>query len=221
MRGGGHRGDAGCMTTVIEVRGLHKEYGDTVAVDDVSFTVSEGEIFGILGPNGAGKTTTVECVEGLRRPDRGELRVLGLDPLRDRAELTQLLGAVPQLQESQLPAKLRVAEALDLYSSFYRAPAGAEAVRLAQALRPDVVLMDLRMLVMDGVTAIEELAKRGVAARVLVLTTYDTDSYVLPAVEAAPPATCSRTRRAVSCSGRCGQQRTASRCSRPRSRRGC
>ncbi|MGH3215500.1 MAG: ABC transporter ATP-binding protein, partial [Trebonia sp.] len=63
----------------------------------------------------------VECVEGLRKPDRGELRVLGLDPLRDRAELTQLLGA--QLQESQLPAKLRVAEALDLYSSFYRAPA--------------------------------------------------------------------------------------------------
>jgi ABC-2 type transport system ATP-binding protein len=109
------------MTAVIEVHGLHKEYGGTVAVDDVSFTVSEGEIFGILGPNGAGKTTTVECVEGLRKPDRGELRVLGLDPLRDHAELTQLLGA--QLQESQLPAKLRVAEALDLYSSFYRAPA--------------------------------------------------------------------------------------------------
>jgi len=83
------------MTTVIEVRGLHKEYGDTVAVDDVSFTVSEGEIFGILGPNGAGKTTTVECVEGLRKPDRGELRVLGLDPLRDRAELTQLLKDAP------------------------------------------------------------------------------------------------------------------------------
>jgi ABC-2 type transport system ATP-binding protein len=71
MRGAAPRGDAGRMTTVIEVRGLHKEYGDTVAVDDVSFTVSEGEIFGILGPNGAGKTTTVECVEGLRKPDRG------------------------------------------------------------------------------------------------------------------------------------------------------
>jgi ABC-2 type transport system ATP-binding protein len=114
-------GDAGAVTTVIEVRGLHKEYGSTVAVDDVSFAVADGEIFGILGPNGAGKTTTVECVEGLRRPDRGEISVLGLDPLRDRAELTQQLGA--QLQESQLPAKLRVAEALDLYSSFYRAPA--------------------------------------------------------------------------------------------------
>ncbi|HEX8005555.1 MAG TPA: ABC transporter ATP-binding protein [Trebonia sp.] len=109
------------MTAVIEVRGLHKRYGDTVAVDDVSFTVKEGEIFGILGPNGAGKTTTVECVEGLRTPDGGEISVLGLDPRRDRAELTQVLGA--QLQESQLPARLRVAEALDLYSSFYRTPA--------------------------------------------------------------------------------------------------
>jgi ABC-2 type transport system ATP-binding protein len=121
MCGAGVGGDAEGMTTVIEVHGLHKDYGDTVAVDDVSFAVDEGEIFGILGPNGAGKTTTVECVEGLRKPDRGEIGVLGLDPLRDHAELTQLLGA--QLQESQLPAKLRVAEALDLYSSFYRTPA--------------------------------------------------------------------------------------------------
>ena len=121
MRGAASGGDPERMTAIIEVRGLRKEYGDTIAVDDVSFTVQEGEIFGILGPNGAGKTTTVECVEGLRKPDGGEISVLGLDPLRDHAELTQLLGA--QLQESQLPAKLRVAEALDLYSSFYRAPA--------------------------------------------------------------------------------------------------
>jgi ABC-2 type transport system ATP-binding protein len=113
--------DAEAMTGVIEVRNLHKAYGDTVAVDDVSFTVTEGEIFGILGPNGAGKTTTVECIEGLRTADRGEISVLGLDPLRDRAELTQQLGA--QLQDGQLPDRLRVAEALDLYSSFYRAPA--------------------------------------------------------------------------------------------------
>ena len=121
MRGAASGGDPERMTAIIEVRGLRKEYGDTIAVDDVSFTVQEGEIFGILGPNGAGKTTTVECVEGLRKPDGGEISVLGLDPLRDHAELTQLLGA--QLQESQLPPKLRVAEALDLYSSFYRAPA--------------------------------------------------------------------------------------------------
>jgi ABC-2 type transport system ATP-binding protein len=121
------------MSPVIEVRNLRKAYGDTVAVADISFTVAEGEIFGILGPNGAGKTTTVECVEGLRKPDSGEISVLGLDPIRDRAELTQVLGA--QLQESQLPAKLRVAEALDLYSSFYRAPADwralLEVLRLA------------------------------------------------------------------------------------------
>ena len=121
MRGAGAGRDAGSMTTVIDVQGLHKDYGDTVAVDDVSFAVDDGEIFGILGPNGAGKTTTVECVEGLRKPDRGEISVLGLHPLRDHTELTQLVGA--QLQESQMPAKLRVAEALELYSSFYQAPA--------------------------------------------------------------------------------------------------
>jgi ABC-2 type transport system ATP-binding protein len=109
------------MAAVIEVQGLHKRYRDTVAVDDVSFSVNDGEIFGILGRNGAGKTTTVECALGLRTPDRGEIRVLGLDPLRDRAEITQVMGA--QLQDSQLPDSLQVAEALRLYSSFYRAPA--------------------------------------------------------------------------------------------------
>ncbi|HEX4831031.1 MAG TPA: ABC transporter ATP-binding protein [Trebonia sp.] len=114
------------MAEVIKVRNLHKEYGATVAVDDVSFSVQEGEIFGILGRNGAGKTTTVECVEGLRAADRGEISVLGLDPQRDRAELTQLLGV--QLQDSQLPDKLTVAEALDLYSAFYRAPADWRAL---------------------------------------------------------------------------------------------
>ena len=91
------------MSPVIEVRQLHKRYGGTVAVDDISFTAAEGEIFGILGPNGAGKTTTVECIEGLRAPDRGEVSVLGLDPRRERAELTQRLGV--QLQDSQLPGQ--------------------------------------------------------------------------------------------------------------------
>src|SRR5690348_4112167 len=121
MRGAAPGGAADVMTVVIDVHGLHKEYGATVAVDDVSFSVQEGEIFGILGPNGAGKTTTVECVEGLRVPDRGSVSVLGLDPQRDRAELTQVLGV--QLQDSQMPERLRVAEALDMYSSFYRSPA--------------------------------------------------------------------------------------------------
>jgi ABC-2 type transport system ATP-binding protein len=121
MRGPPRGWEAGSMTAVIEVRNLHKEYGETVAVDDVSFSVQEGEIFGILGRNGAGKTTTVECIEGLRTADRGEISVLGLDPWRDRAQLTQQLGV--QLQDSQLPERLRVAEALDLYSSFYHSPA--------------------------------------------------------------------------------------------------
>ncbi|ROO51138.1 ABC-2 type transport system ATP-binding protein [Micromonospora sp. Llam0] len=106
---------------IIEVTNLHKRYGDTVAVDDVSFTVEPGEIFGILGPNGAGKTTTVECVSGLRTPDRGQVTVLGLDPRHDRRELRQKVGV--QLQEHRLPDKQTVAEAMDLYRSFYREPA--------------------------------------------------------------------------------------------------
>ena len=114
------------MPAVIDVQNLHKAYGDTVAVDDVSFTVHEGEIFGILGPNGAGKTTTVECIEGLRAPDGGQISVLGLDPRRDRSELTQRLGV--QLQDSQLPDQLRVAEALRLNSAFYRHPADWHAL---------------------------------------------------------------------------------------------
>ncbi|MQA07450.1 MAG: ATP-binding cassette domain-containing protein [Pseudonocardiaceae bacterium] len=106
---------------VVEVQNLQKRYRDTVAVRDVSFTVEEGEIFGILGPNGAGKTTTVECIEGLRTPDSGSISVLGLDPRRDTDELRQLLGV--QLQESELPERLKVREALELYASFYRNPA--------------------------------------------------------------------------------------------------
>jgi ABC-2 type transport system ATP-binding protein len=109
---------------VIEVDHVHKRYRDTVAVEDVSFTVEEGEIFAILGPNGAGKTTTVEIVEGLRAPDRGTVRVLGLDPRRDGAALRQQVGV--QLQEAQLPEQLKVWEVLHLYSSFYDRPADWE-----------------------------------------------------------------------------------------------
>ena len=112
---------------VIEVSHLRKEYGPTVAVDDVSFTVRAGEIFGILGRNGAGKTTTVECVTGLRTPDRGEINVLSLDPRRDRQEMHERVGV--QLQESAVPDLMRVSEAVELYASFYREPAdGRELV---------------------------------------------------------------------------------------------
>ncbi|MET7368601.1 ABC transporter ATP-binding protein [Streptomyces sp. NPDC005566] len=106
---------------VIEVNAVRKAYAGRVAVDGVSFSVDEGEIFGILGPNGAGKTTTVECVEGLRVPDAGTVRVAGLDPVADRDRVTLLLGA--QLQESELQPKLTVREALELYSAFYPQPA--------------------------------------------------------------------------------------------------
>ncbi len=106
--------------SIIEVEGLVKTYDGTNVVDGVSFRVDEGEIFGIVGPNGAGKTTIVESVEGLRRPDGGSIRVLDLDPIRDRYEITERLGA--QLQESRLQDKIRVGEALDLYASFYRNP---------------------------------------------------------------------------------------------------
>jgi ABC-type multidrug transport system ATPase subunit len=87
------------MTTspAVEVTHLHKAYGQTVAVDDVSLTVGAGEIFGVLGPNGAGKTTTVECVIGLRHPDRGSARVLGLDPARHTAQLRQIAGVLEDL----------------------------------------------------------------------------------------------------------------------------
>jgi ABC-2 type transport system ATP-binding protein len=107
--------------SIIEVESLHKCYGDTVAVQDVSLTVEDGEIFGIIGPNGAGKTTTVECIAGLREPDGGSITVAGLNPRRDRDRLRQILGM--QLQESELPEKIKVAEALDLYASFYEHPA--------------------------------------------------------------------------------------------------
>jgi ABC-2 type transport system ATP-binding protein len=101
---------------IIEVEHLRKLYGPTVAVEDISFEVAEGEIFGLLGPNGAGKTTTVECLQGLRRPDAGRLRVLDLDPQSEGKALRRLIGS--QLQDSALPDRMRVWEALDLFSSF-------------------------------------------------------------------------------------------------------
>lgn len=106
---------------VIEVDGLIKRYNGRTVVDGVTFSVEDGEVFGILGPNGAGKTTIVESIEGLRKPDGGRIRVLGFDPATEGAEVHQRLGA--QLQESRLPDRIKVWEALDLYSSFYRSPA--------------------------------------------------------------------------------------------------
>ncbi|MEU7895409.1 ABC transporter ATP-binding protein [Nonomuraea sp. NPDC049152] len=111
---------------VIEVTNLHKRYREHVAVDDVSFAVDAGEIFGVLGPNGAGKTTTVECVAGLRAPSGGTIRVGGHDPVRERDAVRRLLGA--QLQSAALPEKIKVWEALDLFASFYPDPADWRAL---------------------------------------------------------------------------------------------
>ena len=107
--------------SAVEITHLRKKYGPLVAVDDVSFWVAAGEIFGILGPNGAGKTTTVECAIGLRSPDSGTIRLMGVDPQADKARIHEFTGV--QLQSSAFPAKLRVGEIIGLYRSFYRSPA--------------------------------------------------------------------------------------------------
>src|SRR5438067_10376553 len=105
---------------VIHVAAIRKTYGRTLAVDEVSFEVRRGEIFGLIGPNGAGKTTTMECVEGLRKPDRGAISVLGLDPARHVYALQQRIGV--QLQEAQLQKRIKVREAVSFWASLYRHP---------------------------------------------------------------------------------------------------
>ena len=108
------------MHEVIWVEGLHKTYGAVKAVDGVDLIVEEGEIFGMVGPNGAGKTTTIECIEGLRKPDAGSIRVLGLDPQTQSTILYEQIGM--QLQGSSLYPHIKVGEAVELFSSFYSHP---------------------------------------------------------------------------------------------------
>lgn len=104
----------------IIVEGLHKHYEAVKAVDGISFRVQQGEIFGMVGPNGSGKTTTIECIEGLRKPDEGQVSVLSLDPWQDNYLLRERIGI--QLQSASLPRRMRVEEALDLFASFYSNP---------------------------------------------------------------------------------------------------
>ena len=119
------------MRPVIQVSRVRKTYGSTVAVDEVSFEVNRGEIFGLIGPNGAGKTTTMECIEGLRTPDRGTISVLGLDPFRQVYQLQDRIGV--QLQQAQLQKRVKVWEAVDLWASLYQKKA-IEGERLLEQL---------------------------------------------------------------------------------------
>ena len=125
---------------VIHVSSIRKAYGPVVAVDDVSFDVRRGEIFGLVGPNGAGKTTTMECLEGLRSPDRGHVSVLGLDPYRAGTALKVKIGV--QLQEAQLQKRLKVGEAVRFWASIYPSTVDPEALLLPAGQRhePGVAL---------------------------------------------------------------------------------
>lgn len=109
------------MTRAVQVRGLRKTYGETVAVDGIDLTVGTGEIFGLIGPNGAGKSTSVECMLGTRTPDSGSVRLLGLDPSQDRARLFERVGV--QFQEMGYQDKIRVGELCRLTSGLYAAAA--------------------------------------------------------------------------------------------------
>lgn len=109
---------------IIEVEQLCKKYGSTVAVDNVSFEVSQGEIFGMVGPNGAGKTTVTECIEGLRKPDSGKIRIFGSDLQEHKYSMRERIGM--QLQEGELQDRIKVKEAIKLFASFYEHPVRLE-----------------------------------------------------------------------------------------------
>jgi ABC-2 type transport system ATP-binding protein len=225
---------------IIEVEHLHKRYRDTVAVEDVSFTVEQGEIFGIIGPNGAGKTTTVETIEGLRTPDRGVVRVLGLDPWKDRAELRERVGV--QLQQSDLYDKVQVGEALELFASFYRDPAdpgrlleqlglagkrdtgfdklsGGQRQRLSIALalvgNPEVAILDELSTGLDpharrDTWRLIEEVRAG-GVTVVLVSHYMEEIGRLSDRVAVLDATCSRTPASRTCSGPSGPRPGASR----------
>ena len=108
------------MSAIVECEHVVKRYGDIVAVNDVSLSIEEGEIFGLVGPNGAGKTTLIEMIESLRTPDNGSIRVLGLDPTKEADELKEKIGV--QLQSTSIQPNIKVKEAIKLFASLYRRP---------------------------------------------------------------------------------------------------
>ena len=108
------------MKNVVSCAAVSRNFGSFTALEDVSFEVREGEVFGVVGPNGAGKTTLLNCLEGLDRPSSGHVEVLGCDPIKDQHSLAQQIGV--QLQSAALPPRLTVQDALELYSALYERP---------------------------------------------------------------------------------------------------
>lgn len=112
------------MEAAIKVSHLHKSYASVKAVEDLSFSVGRGEVFGLLGANGAGKSSTLECVVGTRRPDGGTVSILGMDPQKDRKRLFERVGV--QFQEAAYQDRIGVAELCEVTRSLYRAPSDYE-----------------------------------------------------------------------------------------------
>lgn len=120
-------------TAAVELKNVHKFYGELHAVNDLSFTAQRGEIFGLLGPNGAGKTTTLEMIEGLRKPDRGELFICGYDVRKDLAKVKEVIGV--QLQSTSIYNKIRIGEALQLFGGYYQKRRSVDELLELVALR--------------------------------------------------------------------------------------
>ena len=169
------------MNIVVKVKNLTKKYGDLIAVNDISFSIEKGEIFGLLGPNGAGKTTTVEMMEGLRKPDNGSIEICGIDALDKTEKIKEIIGA--QLQSTTIYDQIRVKEVIDLFgnyykkslssiellkevsltdkeNAFYRTLSGGQKQRVAMALAlvndPEVLFLD------EPTTGLDPQARRNV-----------------------------------------------------------
>lgn len=169
------------MSIVVKVNNLTKRYDDLIAVNNVSFSIEKGEIFGLLGPNGAGKTTTVEMMEGLRKPDSGSIEICGIDALNKSGKIKEIIGA--QLQSTTIYDQIRVKEVIDLFGSyyqkslfsiellgevsltdkknaFYRTLSGGQKQRVAMALAlvndPEVLFLD------EPTTGLDPQARRNV-----------------------------------------------------------